>query len=249
MKASNLILLGLLAFAAASVAFGVVTSKVGVAGPVELTGERITRDLDANPLRHLDLEGPMRVILTAGIPKLSIEGDRAVVAALEDTDPDPARLKLDLPDGLRLPAGEEIVARIQTPTLETIDLSGSVRVETPAALPFARNAWDVSGNTRLELSYADAASLEFDGSGSTNVRLAGRARFVDAEFSGSAGLEAGELQARVVSIDASGSSTSTVRVDSVLRFAGSGSNVVEYYGSPRVESSNSGSGGVRALGD
>lgn len=249
MRTSNLILAVLAAVIATGIIVNVFASvPEGSAGAdLTLAGIRAERDYDALPLRHLRVSGPISVILSAGVPDVRIEADEALLDHLGDADPDPDVLALRLPRGTRLPPGDRIVAHVSTPTLERISLSGSAGVSSPAALSFARVALNTSGNCSADLHFSGAQALEVASSGSADIGLRGTAHALSAGFSGAGDLDAGRLAAQVVRINSSGNANSVVHADSLLVVASSGSGTVGYYGQPRVDFKNSGSGRVRAL--
>lgn len=250
MRTSNLILTVLAALLAIAVIVSVTAAaRGGSAGTadVALAGVRAERSYDAVPLRHLRVAGPIRVILSAGVPDVRVEADEALLDHLADADPAADVLAIEVPRGVRLASGEEVVAHVTTPTLERLSLSGTASVTSPAALPFASNRVETSGSCRVDLRYADAESVELAASGSAEVELRGLARALTAEFSGSGDLDAGELVASVVRVRSSGSASSVVHADSLLAVESSGSGEVRYRGNPRVAFDNSGSGSLRAL--
>jgi len=245
MKISNVILTVLASVVALAMVVEISLARSASQSiDVELTGQRAERTYEALPFKHLDVEGPIRVILTAGLPSHRIEADAALLDLLIDKDDDPDRLHLELEQG---DYGDEIVAYISSPNIESIELNGSGSVESPEPLPFRQTVLRFSGNPRANLNFTDAGTLSVDGSGGTNITLAGRTDSLIASFAGGNDLQALNLQANFVSYSASGGNSASVNAERVLDVRGAGSTNIEYTGSPRVSQSISGSGSVKAL--
>ena len=247
MKISNIILAVLIGGLALSMVVDIATSKkdgANVEG-VTLTGKRATRTYDALALKHLNIEGPIKVILTAGLPKLSIEADEGLLDELQDKDEDPVTLSIELPQNTN-DVGE-IIAYLSTPTLETITLSGNGRIASPEALPFEENTITLNGSANAQLDYLNAAFLKVNGSGGTNANLSGRTARFEAELSGGNEIDAADLIAQVVEISGSGSTNASIHADSILNFSASGSSSLKYSGNPKVNFSSSGSGSLKAI--
>jgi len=247
MKISNIILTTLIGVLALSMVVEVASSKrdgVNVEG-VTLSGKRATRTYDAIALKHLNIEGPINVILTAGIPKLSIEADERLLDELTDKDKDPQTLSLVLPQNTKNVG--EITAYLSTPTLETISFSGGGSISSPEALPYASNTITLNGSASAEMKYLNADFIRIAGSGGTNATLSGKTQKLVAGLSGGNEIVAGDLIAKVVDINGSGSTNARVHADSLLNFAASGSSSLQYSGTPKVSFSSSGSGSLESL--
>ena len=248
MKTSNALLLAGFALAALFLVVHIAGARGGLVTPRELTGERVTRAYDLPALRHLDLEGPIRLILTAGLPSVTVEGDRAQLAELEDADDVADKLTLTIPrsSGAYREA-EMVTVRVSSPSLREVELSGRGDVQSAAPLDYGALSLKLSGGTTVDLAFVAIDSLRVAGSGSIGGMLRGEGRYLDLDGSGSVDLDASGLRVRVADLDFSGSSHARVHVDSLLRVDGSGSTTVEYAGDAEVESSMSGSSKVRRV--
>ena len=247
MKISNIILAVLIGGLALSMVVDIATSKmdgVNIEG-VALSGKKATRTYETLALKHLNVEGPIKVILSAGIPQLSIEADENLLDQLADGDEDPETLSISLPSNMQNVG--EIIAYLSTPTLETISLSGSGSIETPDTLPYLHNTITLNGNAHANLSYSGAEFLRIAGSGGTSASLSGTTEKLVAGLSGGNEIKAGELIAKVVEINGSGSTNARVHADSILNFSASGSSTLQYTGTPKVSFSSSGSGRMEAI--
>ncbi len=93
----------------------------------------------------------------------------------------------------------------------------------------------------------DRTGLDVDLVGVTGMTSVGTADEQDINIAGVSTYRAGELESRVVRINASGFSTATLRVSERLDVDVSEFATVEYFGNPVV--STTGNGTVRRLGD
>jgi hypothetical protein len=247
MKTSNIILAVLIGGLALSMMVDIATSKKEGSEIIEgvaLTGKRVSRTYETLALKHLNIEGPIKVILSAGIPQLSIEADEGLLDQLSDKDDDPETLSIELPQNT-YNAGE-ITAYLSTPTLETISLTNG-SIESPDALPYLNNTITLSGSASASMKYGSADLVQIKGSGGTKARLTGTTKKLVAGLSGGNEIIAGQLIAQVVEIMGSGSTTARVHADSILNISASGSSTLQYTGSPKVSFSSSGSARLEAI--
>ena len=246
MKISNLILGLFLAGLALFLTVSIASSKVHAdSSDITLSGKPQTHTYEAFALKHIDIEGPIKVMLSAGIPQMSVSADQAILDELKDRDPGQETVSIKLPNNLRNVG--EIILTVQTPTLESITLTGEAQVQATDSLPYSTNVINLNGSGSANLLYKGATRLDVHASGGTKVTLAGYANTLSAELSGGNSIEAGSLLAQVVDVKGSGSTHATVAADSLLTFSGSGSSHLEYYGSPKVNFSGAGSSSMKAL--
>ena len=250
MKTSSRILLGAFLAAALLVVVHIAGAAGGAIGGVDLSGERATRTFDLVALRHLRLDGPFRLILSAGLPSVTIEGDRALVDRLEDRDPADDVLDLRSARAKTPPLDREagvLVARVSSPGLARVELAGNTEMLSEGALPYRMLDLDMAGSTRLDLDFADLGQLDLDHAGSLRGSLRGRADHFTFDASGSSDLDASDLITQRAEVSVSGSSSVRVHADSLLTVRGSGSTRVAYSGAARVSQRISGSGEVTTL--
>ena len=248
MKTSNLLLLGGFLAAALFLIVHIARAKADVVAPRELTGERVTRTYDLPALRHLDLEGPIRLILTAGMPSVTIEGDEAQLAELEDEDEVADKLTLTIPRSSgSYREAEMVTVRVSSPTLREVEMDGRNDLQSAAPLDYRALTLDLSGGTTVDLAFVEIDSLLVRGSGSLSGMLRGEGHYLDVDGGGSVDLDASGFRVLVGDLDFSGSSNTRVHVDSLLRVKGSGATRIEYSGDAEVESEMSGSSKVRRV--
>ena len=248
MKTSNALLLAGFLLVATFLVVHIARAKGKALAPLELSGERVTKTYDLPALKHLDLEGPIRLILTAGLPSVTIEADAAQMEHLTDQDDVPDKLTLRLPRGNGdVTDAEMIVARVSSPALRRVQMSGRNELQFSAPLDYGYLDLDLSGGTVVDLAFTRVDSLYVDGSGSLRGMLRGAGGLVEISGSGSTDLDASELRARQASVSVSGSATVRIHADSTLDVRGSGSTNVRYSGQPRLTTKVSGSSSVEAV--
>ena len=105
-----------------------------------------------------------------------------------------------------------VQVHISTPTLDALETSGAVSV----------TARRLSGK-----------SLDVEGSGATQLTLAGKVEILKMDLSGAAEVHALALEAARVSVDASGAADVKVRATEALDVDASGATSVRYAGAPK----------------
>jgi hypothetical protein len=166
------------------------------------------------------LEGSLQADITAGGTQLvEISGDDNIVPLIV-TEVTGDRLRVAPKKNIAPKL--ELTARIATPTLSAIAVSGSAKVA-------------VRGLT------GDAFAI--DTSGSTRVTASGTSKRLEIHVSGSSTIDATQVRAENVTVDVSGSANVDVYATGVLDVRIAGSARVRYAGSPReVHKDISGSG-------
>jgi hypothetical protein len=170
----------------------------------------------------LAVGGSIHADVTAGAPQLvELSGDDNIVPLIT-TAVDGAELRVEPTKSISPKL--DLTAKIATPKLEALAVSGSV-------------------NAVVRGVASDAFALRT--SGSTNVTASGQSKRVAIHVSGSSTVDAHELHAEDVTLEISGSADVDVYATGVLDVHVSGSAHVRYAGSPReVHKDISGSGTV-----
>jgi len=151
---------------------------------------------------------------------------------------------------------------IYSPSLSSVNFSGSIRVENwddiytdnfslnasgAATINLVVNAEtldiDTSGSARVTVA-ANVETLYVDSSGAGTFNLSGTTSTLDIAASGSARVNANDLQAATANINISGAGNANVNVTDYLNVRISGSGRVTYSGTPRVTQNISGAGRV-----
>ena len=131
--------------------------------------------------------------------------------------------------------------------LESIEISGAVKVTADQSLQFDRLDLDVSGACTIEFDM-EADRLDLDLSGASKLILSGYANYLDADCSGASKLMLAGLKTKRVSFESSGASTAEFWVTESLDVESSGASNVRYKGNPTtVNVDNSGASSIKKM--
>jgi len=131
--------------------------------------------------------------------------------------------------------------------LESIELSGAVKITADQSLQFDSLELDISGACSLEFDM-EADRLELDLSGASKLLLNGFVNHLDADCSGSSKLLLAGLKTKTISLDSSGATTAEFWVTESLKVESSGASNVRYKGEPKsVNLDNSGASSVKKM--
>ena len=142
----------------------------------------------------------------------------------------------------------KLTIHITSKNLDAVKMSGSGLFESNSPIKSEEMDIAISGSGNIVFQKLDAEEVGVKISGSGDVILdSGSADELDMKISGSGKLKAEtyEVNEFSASISGSGGARITAKEEIDVRISGSGS--VHYHGNPRVNSSSSGSGKVRAL--
>jgi len=142
----------------------------------------------------------------------------------------------------------KVTLYITSKELEAVKISGSAKFKAgePVTTDEMNLAMSGSGSIQFEKLTADEVDVSISGSGSLEM-LNGGADELDARISGSGKLNAETFEVSEFSASISGSGSVRITVKEELETRISGSGKVYYHGTPRVNSSSSGSGKTVAL--
>lgn len=157
-----------------------------------------------------------------GAESLTIEAEDNILPLLR-SDVENGVLILGLRPGVGIVTHKPIVFKLTVKELKGIDASGSGSI-------------DVKG--------LDTDRFDFEGSGSMQAVVAGRAQEQDVSMSGSGKYNGEALTSRSASVNVSGSGDVVVNASDALDAQVSGSGNVRYVGNPSVTEKVSGSGSV-----
>jgi hypothetical protein len=137
-------------------------------------------------------------------------------------------------------------AYITVRELNKVDISGGVKVTGMST--FKANAFDLdmSGGSKVTLAL-NTKKLRADMSGASKVDLTGQADEVVMNMSGASTVNASDLQAKRVRVEASGASKVKVSAKDNLDVSASGASKVEYNGNPSVTTDVSGASKISKM--
>jgi len=229
----------------------IVVSMLAVA-TLLLCNSFLSPDMPKEEVRQLDTFSGIGISISADVfytpgskHEIRIEGDDRDVEDLI-TKVEDGFLKIKYPNWkIRR---SKLTIYVTSKELDAVKMSGSGLFES--AKPISADEMDlaISGSGDIVFSKLTADEVEVKISGSGDVILeSGSADELDLRISGSGKLkaEAFEVSEFSAGISGSGGARITAKEELDVRISGSGS--VYYHGNPRVNSSSSGSGKVRAL--
>lgn len=214
--------------------------SAGVAG---FAAER--EDRNVSGFTKLDVSGGFEIILTQGRSEsLTIEADENVLSKIK-TNVTGNTLEIYSKGIIRNYSKIRIYLTFKQ--LESIDLSGAVKLIADQSLQFDRLEFDISGACSIELDM-EADRLELDLSGASKLRLNGYTNHLEADCSGSSKLLLAGLKTKTISLDSSGATTAEFWVTESLDVESSGASSVRYKGNPKsVNVVNSGASSVKKM--
>lgn len=179
--------------------------------------------------------------------KITIEGDDRDVDELI-TEVEDGFLKIKYPAGKWRIKRSKLTIHVTSRELEAVKMSGSGLFE--AAKSINADEMDIaisgSGNIVFADLSADEVGVKISGSGDVLLE-SGSADEMELKISGSGKLKAERFEVNEFSAGISGSGGARITAKEEVEVRVSGSGSVYYHGNPRVNSSSSGSGKVKAL--
>lgn len=209
-----------------------------------------TQAFQAESFNRLKVAGPFEVVLHIGektgyelsVPdKYRDEIEMEVVNGTLKVGPKNDHINWNLG------RGEDLRLDVYAPTLEAIGISGACKLTADGAIKHGKLDLDLSGACSINLDI-DVQQLGLEGSGASSYTLRGHAGEVKVDVSGASKIRAGELQAEVVHIEASGASNIEVHVTEELHVDASGASNIRHRGHPKsVFIDTSGASNVRSI--
>ena len=210
-------------------------------------------DMPKEEVRKLDAFSGIGISISADVyytpgsnHEIRIEGDADDVDDLI-TKVEDGFLQVKYPPKWKI-RRSKLTIYISSRELEAVKISGSAKFRSGE--PISADEMDLavsgSGDIHFEKLSTDEVGVKISGSGDI-ILLSGNADELDARISGSGKLNAESFEVNEFSAGISGSGSIRITVKEELDSRISGSGKVYYHGTPRVNSSSSGSGKVVAL--
>jgi hypothetical protein len=191
-----------------------------VSGSGHVTSE--TRNMSG--FSNVSLEGSGRLVIAqGGVESLTVTADDNLMPYIQ-TEVRGGTLVLGQKNGVSLSPSTDIVFKVTTRKLDTLDISGSGVAEAKGL---------------------QSAKMKIDVSGSGEISADGAADDLDIDISGSGRFRGEGLKSKRTRVDISGSGSALVASSETLNATVSGSGSIEYVGDPRVHQDISGSGTIR----
>jgi hypothetical protein len=173
-------------------------------------------------------------------PRLTVKAQEEILEVLETSV---SRNRLRIGSTRCYAADQPVTIEVETPDLQSVELSGSGAVQVADTFQTDRFSVEVSGSGEVEVRVI-TASLRASVSGSGKCRLTGSANEVKTAVAGSGSIDAVALPCNRAKAAVSGSGRLSLYVLESLNASVAGSGRILYRGNPDVKSSVAGSGKV-----
>lgn len=210
-------------------------------------------DIPKEEVRKLDTFSGIGISISADVyytpgnaHEIKIEGDAKDVDDLI-TKVEDGFLQVKYPKGWNI-RHSKLTIYITSKDLDAVKISGSAKFKSGETVTTDEMdlAMSGSGGIFFEKLNADEVDVRISGSGNMEL-LNGGADELSARISGSGKLNAEKFEVSEFSTSISGSGSVRITIEEELEARISGSGKVYYHGTPRVNSTSSGSGKVVAL--
>lgn len=210
-----------------------------------ISGSSDREDRSISGFTELEVSGAFEIVLTQGNSEsLTIEADENIMDNIK-TRITGNTLEIYTKGTIRNYRVMRVYITFKQ--LESIDLSGAVKVTADQSLQFDRLDLDISGACTIEFDM-EADRLDLDLSGASKLYLNGYANYMEADCSGSSKLMLSGLKTKRISFESSGASTAEFWVTESLDVESSGASNVRYKGNPAtVNVENSGASSVKKM--
>lgn len=200
-------------------------------------GNMQTQDREVSGFKGLDVSGGFEVYVMLGNNEgVRIEADENLLE----------NIKTEVKGGVLHIYNEESIttkstmkAFVTLRELNSLDISGGVKVISKSTFKTANFKMDLSGASNVQLAL-DTNKLTAEMSGASKIALTGKADQLVLDMSGASKVEAENLEAKNVKVEASGASKVKVFATESLAIDASGASHVWYKGSPSITSETSG---------
>lgn len=232
------------AFGFLMLAFMLVNVSAAMAQGLRGNGKITSQNREVSNIKGIDVSGGFVVELTQG----SNEGVR-----LEAEENLIDNIKTEVRNGIlhiyndrSISTSKGMKAYVTLKELEKIDISGGVKVVGNSTFASPSLKLEMSGGSSIKLA-VETKEIKADMSGASKVELIGKAGVLLMDMSGASKLNASELEARQVKIQASGASNVKVFAQEELDIVASGASAVYYKGSPSITSNVSSAARISRL--
>lgn len=227
---TTLTLIGLFIIAVMGTGFSV--AKFGPEVKNNWMKNQITKEYPLSGFSKVQVSGSKKVIIKSGPDfKVSLSGNRSIV---EKADFRVVNSELQLEDGFNgfrfciLCFGDDETLEVTMPTLEGVELMGSISATASGFHDLSELTIDVSGSSDLSLEEGNSQKLM-------------------GEVSGASLLNARNFEAIEGDFDISGASSAAVFITGHLKADASGASELQYKGNPETQFESTGASEIRPL--
>lgn len=175
--------------------------------------------------------------------KVVVETQKNIAEILE-TVVEGGVLKINFKNNIGNVSTDKLIIRVEAPSFERIDLSGSGNMTAENALTGSNLDIKLGGSGNISIKEATFSKIEADVTGSGNIDISGTADSGDIGVTGSGNINAEKLKAKTVKASITGSGGIDCYAETDLDVSITGSGDVHYAGTPSVKMQVTGSGNV-----
>lgn len=175
--------------------------------------------------------------------KVVVETQKNIAEILE-TVVEGGVLKINFKNNIGNVSTDKLIIRVEAPSFERIDLSGSGNMTAENALTGSNLDIKLGGSGNISIKEATFSKIEADVTGSGNIDISGTADSGDIGVTGSGNINAEKLKAKTVKASITGSGGIDCYAETDLDVSITGSGDVHYAGTPSVKMHVTGSGNV-----
>lgn len=207
-------------------------------------GTIVKKEIKIDEFNKIEIAGLFNVFITQGSEaKLEIETDENLI---EFIDAKVRSKKLKIKEKKIVSSTKGINIYLTITTLDEITLSGYTSLISSDKLNFDKIAMEASGSSKIKMDI-NGVDMNTQLSGNSSVELYGNIFTADINASGSANIDALNLNVDDLKLEVSGSAVAKVNVISNFDVKASGSAQVEYQGTPDMKQEVSGTGTVTKI--
>lgn len=207
-------------------------------------GKIIKKEIQVGEFNKIEISGIINVYITQGTAaKLEIETDENLI---EFIDAKVRSKKLKIKEKKIVSSTKGINIYLTITTLDQITLSGYTSLISSDKLNFDKIAIEASGSSKIKMDI-NGVDMNTQLSGNSIVELYGNIYTAGINASGSANIDASNLNVDDLKLEVSGSAVAKVNVISKFDVEASGSAQVEYQGTPDMKQEVSGTGTVTKI--
>ncbi len=234
MKTSNKILLTtyLLGFVVAAIFLMAAKSNMIIPEAVEESGNMTTVEKSIASFSNLKIGNDIQVeIVPSTTPFMRVESDANFHEYLEIHEED-NYLAIEVSRAVRFNPSRPFHIQLGISELKELNIHGNSVVQSDSSLTTDFLNLHLYGASKIDVPL-QTGQVNLEVNGASNAFLHGTTNFLEANLSGASNLEAQNLVAEIVHVQASGASNANVQALDFLKAHASGASNVRYVGTPK----------------
>jgi Putative auto-transporter adhesin, head GIN domain len=210
-------------------------------------GKIKTENRSTGQFSSIDVSGSIDVYVKQdSVASVKVEADENLLEYIQVID-DGEVLRIHPENGFNLNPSGRIKVYVSSPSYKSFEASGACNIYSEnKVVSTAMLDFDLSGSCDVKMEL-NAPKVNAGLSGACDIELKGEAKDFKVEGSGSTGIKSMDLLAENVDIDISGSGDAEVYASVKLNVDVSGAGSVKYKGNATVSQSVSGAGSVKKV--